>query len=86
MAGTVEETDLSRVPMELNSAVGCEIGCQQGPVGFQDGDRAATIVIGAFEGHKSDTQTWTCMEGNSPGAGRNGHMLVLVDRVSVVKI
>ena len=46
----VERTDFGGVPVELDGAVRPEVGFQQSPVGFQDGDSAATVVIGTFAG------------------------------------
>ena len=42
----MDETDLSGVPVELDGAVRSEVGFQQRPVCFQDGDGSTTIVIG----------------------------------------
>jgi len=41
-------TGLSGVPMELYGAVRSEVGFQQSPVCFQDGDGSATIIIGTL--------------------------------------
>ena len=84
----MEGTDLGGVPVELDGAVRLEVGFQQSPVGFQDGDSAATIVIGTLQSHRSETcgRGWTYAERHLPGAGRNGHMLVLIGRVSIINV
>ena len=42
----MDETDLSGVPVELDGAVRSEVGFQQRPVRFQDGDGPTTVVVG----------------------------------------
>ena len=54
---TMERAHLGRIPMELDGAVGFEVGCEQSSVGFQDGDSSAAIVIGTWEDHKSESRT-----------------------------
>ena len=53
----MEGTDLGGVPVEFDGAIRLEVGFQQSSVGFQNGDSAATIVIGTLQGHRSETQT-----------------------------
>ena len=71
--------------MELDGAVRFEVGFQQSPVRFQDGDGSATIIVGTWGTEVSNLETQTCMKRPLPGAGRNGHKLVLVGRVSTTR-
>ena len=81
----MDGTDLSGIPVELDGAVRSEVGFQQRPVCFQDGDGSAAVVIGTLWERISGMKTRTCAEGPLPGAGRNGNMLVLVDCVSIIE-
>ena len=83
-----EGTDLGGVPVELDGAVRLEVGFQQSPIGFQDSDSAATIVVGTLQGRGSETRRrgLTYAERRLPGAGRNGHILVLVGHVSIINV
>jgi len=85
---TVEGTDFDGVPVELDSAVRLKVGFQQSHIGFQDGDSAATIVVGTSQGHRSEARRRgrTNAGRRLSGAARNGHMLVLVGRVSIIKV
>jgi hypothetical protein len=69
--------------VELDGAGRSEVRFQQCPVGFQDGDGSAPIVIGALRVEVSGVRAWRFMQRRLPGAGRNGHILVLIGRVSV---
>jgi len=84
----MEGADLGGVPVELDSAVRLEVGFQQSPVGFQNGNSAAAVVIGTLQGHRSEARRYGRIytERRLPGAGRNGHMLVLVGRVSIINV
>jgi len=82
----MEGADLGGVPVKFDGAVRLEVGFQQSHIDFQDGSSAATIIIGTSQGHRSEARrrSRTYAESRLPGAGRNGHMLVLVGRVSII--
>ena len=84
----MEGADLGGVPVELDGAIRVEVGLQQSPVSFQDRNSATTVVVGTLQGHRSETRRRgrTYAERRLPGAARNGHMLVLVSRVSIIKV
>ena len=44
----MEGADLGRVPVELDGAVRLEVGFQQSPVGFQDCNSTAAVVVGTL--------------------------------------
>ena len=52
----MERADLGRVPVELDGAVRPEVVFQQIPVSFQDGNSAATVVIGTVQYHGQKTR------------------------------
>jgi len=70
--------------VELDGAVRPEVGFQQCPVGFQDGYSSTTIVIGTLWDNKSTSRKHEPWRRSLPGAARNGIMLVLFGRVSVI--
>ena len=47
--------DLGGIPVELDGAVGPEVGFQQCPVRFQDGYGSTTIIVGTLGNDKSTT-------------------------------